>query len=164
MTVFYANPYDITYAGFYFNSEEDLDRQLAAHPAEEFSVEFIEGTTAQSDLFRALGGGIEVIPFYYDELEDLPDYRKVQIITLLDRGFRGDLDDLLEVSEDLMVSEGTLVDKANEDLDEGIVGEEQLKQYFDAELYARDLQENFEEQTYMWGPDNTRVTYTVSRS
>jgi hypothetical protein len=42
-TTLYANPYDITYTGFYFGSTEEFERNMNKAPFEEVEIDFIEG-------------------------------------------------------------------------------------------------------------------------
>jgi hypothetical protein len=59
-TVLFAQPYDISAAGFYFASVEGYEKQAARllnsfdQPVEEFEIQFIDGDELDAELFKAL--------------------------------------------------------------------------------------------------------------
>lgn len=61
MTVFYAQPYDISACGFYFSDMEEYDtkysecRNSFGGQVEEFEIQFIDGESIDAQLFEALG-------------------------------------------------------------------------------------------------------------
>lgn len=59
MTIFYARPYDITAAGFYFETAKEFRERAGAlrnesgQPVEEFEIQFIDGEDIDAALARA---------------------------------------------------------------------------------------------------------------
>ncbi len=60
MTQLFAQPYDISASGFYFNTAEEYTTQASklrnsyGQPVEEFELQFIDGESIDADLFKAL--------------------------------------------------------------------------------------------------------------
>lgn len=140
MAEFYAQPYqDAT--GFYFSTFDDFEKGmelLEERGIEEVEIQLIEGSTVESRLFDAAEitrGNIET---WFDEVENLDEEQQVGLLWLVSyAGYK--LDDALLKVEDVRLFEGSAEEYAEELLDEGVISEEQLKQYFDAEKFARDL-------------------------
>ena len=61
MTIFYAQPYDTSAIGFYFESLEEYKEKIKkavntfGQAVEEFEIQFIDGEEINSRLFDALG-------------------------------------------------------------------------------------------------------------
>ncbi|MCB1563899.1 MAG: antirestriction protein ArdA, partial [Alphaproteobacteria bacterium] len=61
MTTLFAQPYDISANGFYFETEEEYNERASkllnsyGWPVEEFEIQFIDGESIDCELFRALG-------------------------------------------------------------------------------------------------------------
>jgi hypothetical protein len=61
MTQLYAQPYDISAIGFYFQSQAEYAEKSAkarssyGFPVEEFEIQFIDGEDIDAKLFEALG-------------------------------------------------------------------------------------------------------------
>ena len=61
MTQLFAQPYDISAAGFFFESIKEYDsksgklRNSYGEPVEEFEIQFIDGEDIDAQLFKALG-------------------------------------------------------------------------------------------------------------
>ncbi len=145
MATFYANPYDITYAGFYFDSAEDYAKKEAAHPAEEFEIDFIDGSTAEAELAEELRlygypvsqGNLDV---WFDQIEFLSEYEMAQVAIQADRaGPADDLDDIISAASDVDLREASLEDLAYEYVQEGIID---IERYFDETAFGRDIRIN----------------------
>lgn len=61
MTQLFAQPYDISATGFYFETAEEYKKNATAlrneygDPVEEFEIQFIEGEFIDCDLAKAIG-------------------------------------------------------------------------------------------------------------
>ena len=144
---FHAQPYDITAKGFYFDTYEEWEEKYKAHlPVEEYEIQVIElGEWFEAPAFQAIQklinqGNIEqVIDDIINRINCEPD--AVAISFLHDRGC--DLDDIISKLDDVIVREGTAKDYAYEYVEECVFTSdtpEVLKNYFDYEAFARDLQ------------------------
>jgi hypothetical protein len=60
MTTLYAQPYDISANGFYFDTVDDYNEKATkllnsyGQPVEEFELQFIDGESIDADLFKVL--------------------------------------------------------------------------------------------------------------
>ena len=79
MTVLYAQPYDLSATGFYFESVEEYDdkRQKSVNDfglsVEEFEIQFIDGEQIDCELAHAIGihqGNFAAFMDLCDELDD----------------------------------------------------------------------------------------------
>ena len=145
MATFYANPYDISYSGFYFDSAEDYEKKAKAHPAEEFEIDFIDGSTAEAELAEELRlygypvsqGNLDV---WFDQIEFLSEYEMAQVAVQADRaGPADDLDDIISAASDVDLREASLGDLAYEYVQEGIID---IERYFDETAFGRDIRIN----------------------
>lgn len=61
MTIFYAQPYDITASGFYFENIDDYQAKVVkcigdgGQPVEEFEIQFIDVESIDAELFDKMG-------------------------------------------------------------------------------------------------------------
>ena len=142
MASFYANPYDTSYSGFYFDSAEDYEKKAEAHPAEEFEIDFIDGSAAEAEVaeqLRVMGHGINQtnLAVWFDQVEYLSEYEQAQLTIQADRaGPQEDLESIIRDASDVDLREGTLEDLAYEYVDEGIIDP---ANYFDEEAFGRDI-------------------------
>ncbi len=153
MATFYANPYDITYAGFYFDSAEDYAKKAKAHPAEEFEIDFIDGSAAEAELAEELSlsgypvsqGNLDV---WFDQIELLSEYEMAQVAVQADRaGPADDLDDIIRDASDVDLSPGSLADLAYDYVQEGIID---IERYFDETAYGRDIRINGDHVNFLY--------------
>ncbi len=146
MTTLYANPYDTSRRGFYFDDLDEYeakaetvwgDPDVREHP--EHSIDFIDGTSEEVDLWQGSGSPADIEAFF-DVVEE-PDYVQVTIYAAQELGYASDITDAWERYQsqsglDMSVRQGTLEDLAAEFVDEGIVDTDY---YFDYEKFGRDL-------------------------
>ncbi|MEP1574425.1 antirestriction protein ArdA [Roseibium album] len=168
MTTLFAQPYDITACGFYFESFEDYLEKAAkavnryGEPVDEFEIQFIDG----DDLDCALAGAWQLsqatISDYFAAVEDWDDTDKIKAIIALDElGLT-----LTQVADDpdrLEIQISHIKDMrglAIEFVDEGLMGRipEHLKTYLDYDAIASDLEMDYSEteiagQTYIYRAD-----------
>ena len=94
--VFHAQPYNLDATGFYFTDMDDYQAKFDANrdrfglPVEEYEIQFIDGDSADSQLFEAAGIDQATIEFFIDEIMGLDDYQKPGLYFLLDMGYSFD--------------------------------------------------------------------------
>ena len=165
MTTLFAQPYDITATGFYFDSAEHYAAKAAkavngfGEPVEEFEIQFIDGDTIDAELFSAVGIHQGNFGAFFDAVDELSDGDKTKIIIAVgEAGYQFDLGsdnpDRLEI--DLYECD-SLRDLAMQFVDEGLFGEipERIRFYLDYDAIARDLRADYSETTI----DDTRYAY-----
>ena len=144
MTNLYANPYDISQSGFYFETPEQFHEKMDAAPYEEVEIDYIDGQNPR--LFAEAGINQSNIDSWFDELEHIDDHedKAIAIRYLLETGY--DLEEAIAKHEDVMIWRGTARDYAAELIEQttDINGLGWLANYIDYEAIARDMQLNSE--------------------
>ena len=142
--VFYANPYAYDARGFYFSTAQEYERKYKKHlPVEEYGIEFIDGSSADADLFRVMSVNQATLEAYLDIVEDLKDYEKPALFYYLDSYDPGaDWDDALKAVEDeVRVREGGAKEYAESYIDDiggvGELGDDIAARYFDYDSFGR---------------------------
>ena len=98
MTRLFAQPYDISATGFYFDTSEEYEQKAAKNRndfggiVEEYEIQFIDGEEIDCALFKALGVHQGNFGQYLDACDEWSedDKRKV-IIAVGEAGYRFDL-------------------------------------------------------------------------
>lgn len=155
MTQFYAQPYDISATGFYFEDMQEYDAKYAAckndfgGQVEEFEIQFIDGETIDAELFRALDINQSNIHHFIEKIEEWEKNEKqILIITVGECGYRFDLatDSPNDFDVDLYHMD-SMRDLASEFVDEGLFGDipSNLQCYLDYDAIARDLAVDYSE-------------------
>ncbi len=165
MTTLYAQPYDISACGFYFETADDYNEKAKravnnfGQPVEEFEIQFIDGEQIDCELAKAIGLHQGSFAEFLELVEDLEDHEKVSLIIAIGEcGYdydpgktsAGDFEvDLYEM--------GSMRELAEHFVDEGLMGEipENLVMYFDYDALARDLAVEYSETTI----DGSRYIY-----
>ncbi len=156
MTVFYAQPYDVSAGGFYFSDMEEYDikyskcRNDFGGQVEEFEIQFIDGETIDAELFKAISIHQGNISYFIDAIDEWEEYEKqALIIAVGECGYDFDVaDNDLSITEDIDIY---LIDNmrelAEQFVDEGLFGEipESLQFYIDYDAIARDLAMDYSE-------------------
>jgi hypothetical protein len=153
MTTLYAQPYDISACGFYFDSAEAFAEQAASlrnhygGPVEEFEIQFIDGEGIDCHLFNALEVHQGNFGAYLDEVIDWGDDDKVKVIIAVgEAGYRFEFgkDEPGRFDIDLYECD-TLRDLAEQFVDEGLFGEipASIQNYIDYDAIARDLSADY---------------------
>jgi len=149
MTRLYAQPYDISATGFYFDSAEDYQnkadkcRNDFGDVVEEFEIQFIDGERIDCEFASALG--LNQINFgrYFDLVDEWEDHEKIRfIIANGECGYNIKLENQDIEALDLDIYEvESLKELAEQFIDEGLYGEipSHLQNYIDLEAIARDL-------------------------
>lgn len=143
---FFANPYDTSATGFYFESfaeyEEKRDalRNSIGLPVEEFEIDVIDGTQEEVQLAAVMEINQGNLERCLEVLESSDDSEWPALFYLLDNRVVNDLDDALSKINDVCLYPGTLIDAATELFDECYAHEipESVRCYIDYESFARD--------------------------
>ncbi len=149
MTKFYAQPYDISACGFYFETIEEFNTQIAqsvndyGDPVEEFEIQFIDGTCIDAKLYQAIGINQCNIGAFIEAIDHLSDDQKIKIIIATGEcGYSFDLEKDQVDDFDIDIYEiDTLRELAEQFVDEGLFGEipPHLEHYIDYNAIAHDL-------------------------
>ena len=169
MTVFYAQPYDISACGFYFSDMEEYDtkysqcRNSFGGQVEEFEIQFINGESIDAQLFEALGIHQGNISCFIDAVDEWKEYEKqALIIAVGECGYDFNItDNDLSVIENVDIYQvDSLRELAEMFVDEGLYGEipESLQFYIDYDAITRDLSIDYHETVI----NGTRLIYTCS--
>ena len=149
MTTLYANPYDISANGFYFESAEDYHAKATAlrndygDPVEEFEIEFIDGDEIDCALAKAWGLYQSNFAGFLDACDDWDEDQKRRfIIAVGECGYSFDQAKDNPDQFDVDIYEcATLRELAEQFIDEGLFGDipEHLASYIDYDAIALDL-------------------------
>ena len=146
MITFFAQPYDISATGFYFDSFDDYQakartaRNDYGQPVEEFEIQFIDGDYIDAAFSEAFGINQANIARFVELADEWSEDEKTRfIIAVGECGYDRDCDpsqidiDLYEI--------GSLTDLARQFVDEGLFGDipDRIACYLDYDLMARDL-------------------------
>jgi antirestriction protein len=145
----YAQPYDISATGFYFEKVEQYEEFAAkavnnfGQRVEEFEIQFIDGERIDCELARAWELNQVNFEEFLESAADWDDDRKRHYIIAVSEcgyGHFDVVDDPESVEIDLY-SVHSLQELAEQFLEEGLFGDipEQLSSYIDHDAIARDL-------------------------
>jgi len=141
-TTLYANPYDTTYTGFYFNSIEEFNEELSKASYDEVELDYINGDN--SKLFQVTKIHQGNVDFWFDELDQYSDdsQEASAICYLLDIM---QLDEAINRKDEVVLHRGSLADYAFE-LVEDICSLDQLpnllRYHINYQSIGRDLEHN----------------------
>lgn len=116
MTTLYANPYDISFTGFYFENLDEFQEKMEKAPFEEVEIDYIDGDAPS--LFTQAGINQGNIESWFDELEHITDSddEAIAIRYLLDVGL--DLQDAIDRHDEVQIHRGTAEDYAQDLIEE----------------------------------------------
>jgi len=149
ITTLYAQPYDISAVGFYFDDADSYIRQSQAlrndygQPVEEFEIQFIDGESIDAALADAWRLNQANLARFFEIVDDWSDDQKQRFIVAVGEcGYSFDpaTVDPDDFDVDLYETE-SLRDLAEQFVDEGLFGDipKHLAPYIDYEAIARDL-------------------------
>ncbi|MGX5873002.1 antirestriction protein ArdA, partial [Burkholderia gladioli] len=142
---YFAQPYNTSVWGFYFNDYEDYAEQAAAlrdpfgAPVEEFEIQAIDLDNAQSELFNALSIDHGSLERWFDDIVDLDERDMAALYFLVtNNGYK--LGDAMDKKDDMTLFEGSLLDAATDLFDECYLNDvpEAVRSYIDYEAFAND--------------------------
>lgn len=157
MTKFYAQPYDISAVGFYFESVEEFNAKVSkavndyGDLVEEFEIQFIDGEDIDCTFAKAWGVNQANVGAFFDAVDDWDeDLKQRYIIAVGECGYSheqvaSNLDDV-----DIQLYQvDSLKELAEQFVDESLFGEipERLQFYINYERIARDLAVKYSEIT-----------------
>lgn len=155
MTQLFAQPYDISANGFYFESLEEFKSNAViakndyGDPVEEFEIQFIDGENIDCDLANAWGINQVNIGPYFDAVENWDDHDKtVFIIAVGEAGYSFDPATVSADEFDIDVYHvETMKELAEQFVDEGLFGDipDHLTNYIDMDAIAHDLAFDYSE-------------------
>lgn len=155
MTLFFAAPYDISANGFYFRSREEFDAlRLACRgdnglPAEEFEIQYIDGSVLDAYFADAFGMNQATVFRIIELIEEWDeDAKRRFIIAVGECGYSFDPETVDPDDFEVEIYAGTsLRELAMQFVDEGLFGEipERLQFYIDYDAIARDLAVDYSE-------------------
>lgn len=149
MTTLYAQPYDISASGFYFESADAFAARASAlrndygQPVEEFEIQFIDGEPLDGQMFDALRVNQANLGAYLDAVDGWSDDQKIKaIIAVGEVGYSLELgsDDPDDFDIDLYEID-SLRDLAVRFVEDGLFGDipKSIENYLDYDAIARDL-------------------------
>lgn len=141
---FYANPYNTSATGFYFESIEELEEKAAALkdefglPVEEFEIEAIDGTREEMELFERVEVNQSNIAEFIQFIDTSDEETWPAVYFLLERYT---LEVAISRAEECNVVQSSLLDAASNLFDEcyGYSVPEELRIYIDYEKFAADI-------------------------
>jgi len=148
MTQLYAQPYDITANGFYFETAEDYATKASAlrndygDQVEEFEIQFIDGEGIDCELAKTIGINQANFAQFFECVDAWDDEQKrIVIIALGDCGYDFD-PDMKPADYDIDIYHlDSLTELAEQFVEEGLFGDipKALENYIDMDAIARDL-------------------------
>lgn len=155
MTSLYANPYDLSATGFYFENVEDYAEKAEAlrndygDKVEEFEIEFIDGEGIDVDLNKAWGLNQCNFSAFLNACEEWEEYDKQRfIIAVGECGYDFDHESIRpdEFEVDIYRCDN-MKELAEQFVEEGLFGDipSHLENYIDYDAMARDLAIDYSE-------------------
>jgi len=143
----YANPYDISARGFYFESAEEFDEKYEKHlPVEEYEIEFIDGTDEEAAIFKVARIYQGQVHDWFDGMDQLEDYKLPAVYFLLYNNMVRSFSDAIQKADELSYREGDVKAYAESFIDDmggpAELGKQTLENYFDYDAFARDMELN----------------------
>jgi len=157
MPKLYAQPYDISAKGFYFETIEEYNQKASRNfnkiglLVEEYEIQFIDGQDIDAELFKAIGINQSNIFDYFDACDKWNDLDKCKVIIAKVRGvYLFDIKKHCPVNIDIDIYEmDSMRDLAEYFAAQGLYGNipTSLQFYIDYDLIARELRMEFQEIT-----------------
>lgn len=168
MTQFYAQPFDISVTGFYFDSMEEYDTIYAQNlneygqKPEEYEIQIIDGESIDCKLFNALGVHQGNIHHFIEKIDEWDNHQKTNVIIAVNEvGYNFDFEGNEPDDFDIEIYEmDSLKELAEQFVEEGLFGEipNNLQFYIDYEAIARDLAMDYGQARI----DGTNIIYRCS--
>lgn len=141
----YANPYDSSKTGFYFESASEFEDKAKSLNCEEFEIDFIDSDAIDSSLFKSLGvcqSNLQESFELVDELEYLDQEKLTAFEFLLDHYQPKNFDaikDLLGRIDEVCITSESLESYAYGFMEDFYNIPENLIHYIDYKKFGRDL-------------------------
>lgn len=153
-TTLYAQPYDISATGFYFDIVEQYRAKAAkavndyGQKVEEFEIQLIDGDELDAALAKAWELNQVNFAKFLTVVEEWEDHSKIRCIIAMENGFDFDVetDDIDSLEVEIFGAE-SIRELAEQFVDDGLFGEipESLQNYIDYDAIARDLAVDYSE-------------------
>ncbi len=145
MPKLFAQPYNISATGFYFDCTNDFNEKAKLNvdpfgsPVEEYEIQFIDGDDLDCELFNAWSVHQGNLSGYFNAVNDLEKHEKIAQIAMSECGYT--IDENTKTDDVLIYYCDSLADLAMEFVEEGLYGTvpERLRHYIDYDAIARDL-------------------------
>ena len=155
MTQLFAQPYDNSATGFYFETAEQYAAKAAkarndyGQPVEEFELQFIDGELLDAEFANAFEVNQVNFERYLELVDEWEEHEKICfIIAVGECGYSFDIvsDDICLLDVDIY-EEGILRDLAIRFVEDGLFGEvpESFQYYINYDAIARDLAADYSE-------------------
>ena len=154
MTQLFAQPYDISANGFYFETAEGYKKNANAlrneygDPVEEFEIQFIDGEEIDCDLAKAIGLNQANSAQFFECVDDWDEWQKQQvIITVGECGYAFDANTAPDNFDVEIYEINTMRELAEQFVDDGLFGEvpKPFQFYINYDAIARDLAVDYSE-------------------
>ncbi len=149
MIKLYAQPYDISATGFYFDSSDDYSKNYDncrndyGDQVEEFGIQFIDGNLIDAQLFKALDINQANFAEFFDKAKTWNAEQKTKIIIAIGEcGYSFDFTSNTPDDFEIDIYElDNMKELAEQFVDEGLFGEipKSIQSYLDYDAIARDL-------------------------
>ena len=149
MTQIFAQPYDITAYGFYFETAKEYQEKTrkllnsSGWPVEEFEIQFIDGEMIDAKLFRALDVSQCNFEAFLEAIENWDYQDKVKVIIAVgEAGYNFDFRNSSPNDFDIdLYQMDSLRELAEQFVEEGLFGEipDNIRYYLDYDAIGRDL-------------------------
>lgn len=165
---FYANPYDITAQGFYFESYEEYEtkrdalRNSSCQPVEEFEIEVLDGTSEELELVNSIGIDQGNMKDVIEYIETSDESEWPALFFLMGNNIVKSFEDAKDKIDEVFITESSLIDAASELFDEvyGHSIPDNIKCYIDYKSFARDCAIGGDMQEFEFGGK----TYTCTNA
>jgi len=165
MTTLFAQPYDISAHGFFFETAEEYNEKAgrlknsSGCPVEEFELQFIDGDNIDAKLFEALSIHQGNFHAFLNVCDEWSDDEKIRVIIAVGEiGYKFDVcEDSPECFDFDLYEMSSLQELAQHFVDEGLFGDipQMIQNYLDYDAIARDLGMDYSEITI----DGTHYIY-----
>lgn len=154
MTQLYAQPYDISATGFYFETVEEYRTNANAlrneygDPVEEFEIQFIDGDAIDCDLAKAIGLNQANLARFFEIIDEWEECEKQQVILAVGEcGYQFDDGTAPDDFDVDIYDVNSMRELAEQFVEEGLFGDipERLQFYIDYDAIARDLAGDYSE-------------------
>ena len=148
----FAQPYDLSAAGFHFDTMKEYKAKAAKHvnvygqPVEEYEIDLVNGKALEVVLFNAVKPNQSTLSAFFEAVETWDDDDIVRACIVYGDGLNtcqfDEYSPSDDVAQDLAIYENvTFTERAEQFVDDGLLGEipEHLSHYIDYEAFGRDL-------------------------
>lgn len=139
----YANPYQGSHLGFYFDSAEEFSagmEKLEKKGIEEVEIDFIEGSNIEASLFEACKPQQAEVDAFFDLVDDVGDDKEEAAKVFFAVTHNGSEWKSID-TDDVIVHEGTLEEYAQQLIDDGIMPTHP-EWYFDFDRFGEAIRDD----------------------